>query len=324
MSAGAGGAGGSGGLPPAAAARLVSALGPEHPARNGWVTGRVTEAHADGTIRLATAGGSLLLRIPGASAEVGAMLRVRVDGADAAALRAEPPRPASLLPPGAQAGAAQPQAPTAVPSGPAPALPPLLPLTLAEMAPVAPGLAPLPAAEAQATQALAAAFPSVGSPAFAPIAALFPLVLRDGTLRGLAERRRPGASPGPAGRLAEAARTALDTGTARTAEDPANLRWVMPFFTGGRLSQSHWGQSGDPEMPLHVFVEASFPTCGRVRLNAIAGGRTVALHMHSEFPLPEPVLAELREAAEALGARLGFRVEMAQVAGGFPEGPVAL
>ncbi|SFP65542.1 hypothetical protein [Tranquillimonas alkanivorans] len=276
-----------------AAARLISALAANHPARSGWITGTVVQSFADGTMRLNTPSGSLLLRIPGGSADVGARVRLRVDG-NRADLRpqAEPaplPTARSSMPP----------------EPPRVALPP----ALAELPPVVPG----GTTQLQATQTLSVVFPSTASPAFAAIAALFPVVLRDGTLRGLVP---PGGTRSAAvdGRLTRAARAALDTATARPVEDPAFLRWTMPFFDGGTLNYAQWTQDRD-DRRTHLLLEVSFAFSGLLRLNAVREGDRLSLHLLSEALLPDALLRSVEDLARRVAEAGGMTFEFAHAVG---------
>lgn len=289
---------------PFAAARLVSALAAGHPARAGWVTGRVVEAHPDGTLRLSMPGGSVLLRVPGAQADIGAMLRVRIDG-QAASLQ-----PAS--PPGSAAASAAPLAPS--PAAGAASSGYTLPPAALELPPVLSGGAGK--AEGQAAQALAAIFPAAGTPAFAWLAAMFPLVLRNGTLRAVVPPRQPGSAP--QGRLAEAARAALDLAAARAGDDPAFLRWTMPYFANGTLRHSAWAASGgEGDAPLHVSVEGKLPGTGAFRLHGILDGDALSLHLQSERST-EALGRDLARLAAESGTALNLEVTFSQSMGPLP------
>ncbi len=298
--------------PSAAAVRLISALAPDHPARHGWVTGRVQEVLGAGVFRIGTPQGSLLIHAPQAQAEVGASLQLRLsDGA--AQLR-------PTIPGGAgNAGGGQAPPPAPAPLAPSPA--PALPLSLASLAPVQAGAA---AAQGPALQALGAMFPQAGAPSFPLIAALFPVVAQDGTLHRLTQRAS-GRGRAPDARLAGVARGALDMQSARISDHPTARRWTLPFFTDGQLDHARWEAYDSPggaaagALPeQHVLMEAEFAHCGKLRLHALRDGRGLRLHMASERPVSAARTEAIRTLGENLAAALGCAFGMSTAVGELP------
>ncbi len=280
---------------------LGSALAADHPARGGWVSGTVAASLADGSMRISAGDALLTIRTGGAALPQGSTLELTVSGQEVRI------RPAT---PGNAAAARGPAVTGALPGGGDPAAgTPRLALALSGMAPVTPSPA---AAQAQATQALSAVFPQAASPAFSIIAALFPLVLRDGSLRRLAaaQNNRFGRSDSRLGGIATAA---LDMAAARPGDDPAYLRWTLPFFHEGTLKQSHWGRkpaetAGQPQRS-HVFLEISFPFSGLLRINALHDISRIVVHVQSERALAHEILTDLAAILHELAGSLGLEAE---------------
>ncbi|RVV96872.1 hypothetical protein EKE94_16130 [Mesobaculum littorinae] len=303
-----------------AGARLISALSPQHPARQGWVTGRVIESFPGGVIRLATPQGSLLISAPGATADIGAVVRLRLDGTQANFA------PATATDPATRAADPHPPAPpqiTAAARGvgdAAPPLPRLAPSELPPPVPIAPYGAPAPA--------LAALFPATTSPAFALIAGLFPVAAAQCHLRRLAAGRGPRARTGvaPAGRVAEAAALALAPSDRGETAEPGWLRWVMPFFSDGQLHSARWGRRRDTPPPeghggLEVYVEAEFPVTGQLRLKAAWTSAGLDIEVTSARPLPDLLLRDLDVSAARLTGELGYPVRLSHRMQAAPDQP---
>lgn len=279
---------------------LGSALAADHPARGGWVSGTVAASLADGSMRISAGDALLTIRTGGTALPQGSTLELTVSGQE---VRLRPLTPGNAAASGQAVTAALPGA-----GDPATGTPRLA-LALAGMAPVTPSPA---AAQAQATQALSAVFPQAGSPAFSIIAALFPLVLRDGSLRRLAaaQNSRFGRSDSRLGGIATAA---LDMAAARPGDDPAYLRWTLPFFHEGTLKQSHWGrepaETAEQPQRSHVFLEISFPFSGLLRINALHDISRIVVHVQSERALAHEILTDLAAILHELAGSLGLEAE---------------
>jgi len=279
--------------------RVSTPIPQDHPARSGWISGTVSGTLPDGGLSVSTRAGPLTISGPSANFPVGTPLEVRVDGS---IVRFQP-----LVQAGALAGTPQ----TAPPGGIFDGAP--LPQALFEMAPVAAGVA----GQAQAAQVLTGVFPHVGSAAFSAIAALFPQIVRDGTLKRLNDRHN--AKFGAGDHLSRIAASALAQAV-NPSDDPAHLRWTMPFYADGTLHQSRWQhmwvEDAAGEKSSHTYLEVTFAFTGTLRVTAHMHGNELTLHMISERMLPAALITELKalitELTEAVGLSTRFSHVVAQ------------